>query len=227
MQKMGIGLLGVMAVGMMLSSLAGAADQAPPVEPQTSTAQPPVDAESDAQQPAGQTDAKPPANAVPAPTPPANNAAPDSSAPADKPAPVNADKKPAAEKKNAPDKKTAAGQSVTGNAAEANKVSAANKDQSKKGQPLRTFKVSPCPDLNAPQVAELIKQDYTQNRFPRADDDKKALGETIVTQVNPEDITGSGDNWQAPLKIRGQSADRAFAVTLDCQAGEISYALQP
>ncbi|WP_413738670.1 YebF family protein [Sodalis sp. RH21] len=223
MQKMGIGLLGVMAVGMMLSSLAGAADQAPPVEPQTSTAQPPADAESGAQQPAGQTDAKPPANAVPAPapTPPADNAAPDSSAPADKPAPVNADKKPAAEKKNA------VGQSVTGNAAEANKVSAANKAQSKKGQPPRTFKVSPCPDLNAPQVAELIKQDYTQNRFPRADDDKKALGETIVTQVNPEDITGSGDNWQAPLKIRGQSADRAFAVTLDCQAGEISYALQP
>ncbi len=90
----------------------------------------------------------------------------------------------------------------------------------------KTSKVAACPDLNAPQVAELIKQDYTQNRFQRSDEDKTALGgANIITSINPEEITGIGDVWQAMLHIRGQTADRNYGVTLDCQKGEITYSL--
>ncbi|TCW00018.1 YebF family protein [Biostraticola tofi] len=90
----------------------------------------------------------------------------------------------------------------------------------------KTSKVAACPDLNAPQVAELIKQDYTQNRFQRSDEDKTALGgANIITSINPEEITGIGDVWQAILHIRGQTADRNYGVTLDCQKGEITYSL--
>jgi hypothetical protein len=65
-----------------------------------------------------------------------------------------------------------------------------------------------------------------QNRFPTFSDDKQALGgENIVAWVNPEDVTGTGDNWQAPLQIRGQAADLRYGVSLDCQKGEISYSV--
>ncbi len=87
-------------------------------------------------------------------------------------------------------------------------------------------KVPPCPDLNAPQVAELVVQDYTQNRFQRSEQDKQAAGgSNINAWVNPEDVTGVGDVWQAPLKVRGNAQDLNFAVTLDCTKGEITYRL--
>lgn len=41
-------------------------------------------------------------------------------------------------------------------------------------------KVPPCPDLNAPQVAELVVQDYTQNRFQHSEQDKHTYGEMMM-----------------------------------------------
>lgn len=232
MHKTGIGLMGIIAIGMMLSSVAAAEDQTQPAAGQAATTQTSTDGTSAARQPAGQAQdtqqgaAAPANNAAPAETPatPAA-AAPAKKAPDEKPA----DDKPAAAKP-APAKKSTAADKANPAAATATTAAATaenNKPAAKKNQPGKTYKVAACPDLNAPQVAELIKQDYTQNRFPHTDDDKKALGgDTIVAQVNPEDITGSGDSWQAPLKIRGQTADRAYAVNLDCEKGEISYSLQ-
>ncbi|HEY0208643.1 YebF family protein [Acerihabitans sp.] len=235
MHKTGIGLMGIIAIGMMLSSVAAAEDQTQPAAGQAATTQTSTDGTSAARQPAGQAQDTQQGAAAPAQAP-ANNAAPAetpatpaATAPAKKaPDEKPADDKPAAAKP-APAKKSAADKA---NPAAATATTAAatvenNKPAAKKNQPGKTYKVAACPDLNAPQVAELIKQDYTQNRFPHTDDDKKALGgDTIVAQVNPEDITGSGDSWQAPLKIRGQTADRAYAVNLDCEKGEISYSLQ-
>ncbi|MGP4139738.1 MAG: YebF family protein [Sodalis sp. (in: enterobacteria)] len=87
-------------------------------------------------------------------------------------------------------------------------------------------KVAPCPDLNAAQVAELIDQDYTENRFQRSEQDQQAAGgRNINAWVNPEDVTGVGDVWQAPLKVRGNEQDLNYAVTLDCTKGEITYRL--
>ncbi|OIV45735.1 hypothetical protein BK025_17620 [Sodalis sp. TME1] len=87
-------------------------------------------------------------------------------------------------------------------------------------------KVAPCPDLNAAQVADLIDQDYTQNRFQRSEQDPQAAGgRNINAWVNPEDVTGVGDVWQAPLKVRGNEQDLNYAVTLDCTKGEITYRL--
>lgn len=232
MHKTGIGLMGIIAIGMMLSSVAAAEDQTQPAAGQAATTQTSTDGTSAARQPAGQAQetqqgaaAQAPANnATPVETP-ATPAGPAKKAPDEKPA----DDKPAAAKP-APAKKSAVADKATPAAATATSAAATaenNKPAAKKNQPGKTYKVAACPDLNAPQVAELIKQDYTQNRFPHTDDDKKALGgDTIVAQVNPEDITGSGDSWQAPLKIRGQTADRAYAVNLDCEKGEISYSLQ-
>lgn len=87
-------------------------------------------------------------------------------------------------------------------------------------------KVAPCPDLNAAQVAELIDQDYTENRFQRSEQDQQAAGgRNINAWVNPEDVTGVGDVWQALLKVRGNEQDLNYAVTLDCTKGEITYRL--
>ncbi|MGL9773210.1 MAG: YebF family protein [Sodalis sp. (in: enterobacteria)] len=38
-------------------------------------------------------------------------------------------------------------------------------------------------------------------------------------------MTGVGDVWQAPLKVRDNAQDLNFAVTLDCTKGEITYRL--
>ncbi|WP_413722649.1 YebF family protein [Sodalis sp. RH24] len=236
MHKTGIGLLGVIVIGMLLPSLAAAEDQTPQAAGQAAASQTSTEGASTTQQPAGQTQNTQPGTAAPAPannaapaqTPPANDAAPaPATPPAAAPVKKQAEEPPAADKP-APAKKAPAEKAKAEAApATADNKTPAAKEPAKKSQPGKTYKVAACPDLNAPQVAELIKQDYTQNRFPHTDDDKKALGgDTIVAQVNPEDITGNGDNWQAPLKIRGQTADRAYAVNLDCEKGEISYSLQ-
>lgn len=264
MHKTGIGLMSLMAIGMMLSSIAAAEDRAQPVVNPPATTQTSSDGASATQQStAGQGQDAAQGASAPAQAPvPADNAAPatpptaaaPSSEPAKKPtadkpaADQPAAEKPAADKpaadKPAADKpaadKPATNKPTAEKPAPAKKASPADKaaksdtapalaanEKASKSQPGKTYKVPACHDLNAPQVAELIKQDYTQNRFPHTDDDKKALGgDTIVADVNPEDITGTGDNWQAPLKIRGQTADRAYTVNLDCEKGEISYSLQ-
>ncbi|MFT4463698.1 MAG: YebF family protein [Sodalis sp. (in: enterobacteria)] len=106
---------------------------------------------------------------------------------------------------------------------------AAKAKSTKPGPPAATpeiAKVAPCPDLNSTQVAELIDQDYTQNRFQRSEQDQQAAGgRNINAWVNPEDVTGEGDVWQAPLKVRGNEQDLNYAVTLDCTKGEITYRL--
>ncbi|TKI08231.1 protein YebF [Martelella alba] len=151
-----------------------------------------------------------------------------------KPAPAEkTESKPAPAEK--PVKKSASAEKTTVKSAQkknAEKAAATAKESDKtkpaaKATDVRTFKVSACPDLNAIQVADLIKQDYTENRFPRFEDDKQALGsDNIVAWVNPEDVTGTGDDWQAPLQVRGAAADRSYQVSLDCQKGEISYSLK-
>ncbi|MBT9433006.1 hypothetical protein JZM24_14275 [Candidatus Sodalis endolongispinus] len=128
--------------------------------------------------------------------------------------PVTAEKRAAA-------KKTASDKAAADKSAKAKSA----KPGAAAGTP-EIAKVSPCTDLNAPQVAELVVQDYTQNRFQRSAQNKQAAGgSNINAWVNPEDVTGVGDVWQAPLKVCGNAQDLNFAVTLDCTKGEITYRL--
>ncbi|WP_413741084.1 YebF family protein [Sodalis sp. RH15] len=237
------------------SSDAGSAAQSPSAQTQATpnatdnaTPQPPATGQNSApaaatpQTPSAAAPAQPspPANAVPAPadtspvpppaptdTAPAQPSAPANAVPAQPPAPANNSSAPA---KPAPAKpapaKPAPVKKATGDKSNAAKTTAAEQAKTAaRNPPVQTFAVAPCPDLNATQVAELIQQDYTQNRFPRFADDKQALGDTMVAWINPEEVTGTGDSWQAPLKIRGQTADRSYGITLDCQKGVISYTL--
>lgn len=130
-------------------------------------------------------------------------------------------KQPVTAEKRAAAKNTAADKAAADKSAKAKSA----KPGAAAGTP-EIAKVPPCPDLNAPQVAELVVQDYTQNRFQHSEQDKQAAGgSNINAWVNPEDVTGVGDVWQAPLKVRGNAQDLNFAVTLDCTKGEITYRL--
>jgi len=250
MHKTGPGLMGALVLGLILSPLATAADQTQSgaagstatqsssdssSADQSSAAQPPVTPNvtdtTTPQQPAtGQNSASAPTPPV-ADTTPAQPAAPANTAPAQPSAPANNPSATAtatapAPAKPAPAKRPVGEKSAAAKSAAA-KTTAADKAKmvaAAKSSPVSTFKVASCPDLNATQVAELIQQDYIQNRFPHFDDDKLVLGgDTIVALVNPEEVMGTGDSWQAPLKIRGAAADLSYGVSLDCQKGEMTY----
>ena len=89
---------------------------------------------------------------------------------------------------------------------------------------VRTATVTPCSTATKEDVAALVKRDFLQNRIPRWDADKKALGtSTPVAWVVTDSISGSNAKWNVPLTVRGDQTDKTYQVTLNCQIGEISY----
>ncbi|MFO6295975.1 protein YebF [Rahnella selenatireducens] len=89
---------------------------------------------------------------------------------------------------------------------------------------VRTATVTPCANATKDELAALVKRDFLQNRIPRWDTDKKALGtSTPVAWVDAGSISGDNKKWDIPLKVRGDHADKTYDVTLNCQLGEISY----
>lgn len=192
---------------------------------------------------ANATSAAPSGSANTPDTPPASNgdgdhAAPQSNTSSAAPAGNGNDDNAAAGQNGEESAAASAPKSGAKQAAAADKRAAAKKAAADKAAKAKSTKpgpaaatpeiaiVAPCPDLNAAQVAELIDQDYTQNRFQRSEQDQQAAGgRNINAWVNPEDVTGLGDVWQAPLKVRGNEQDLNYAVTLDCTKGEITYRL--
>ncbi|WP_025245182.1 YebF family protein [Candidatus Sodalis pierantonius] len=190
---------------------------------------------------ANATSAAPSGNANASDTPPASNGDGDHAAPqsnASSAAPAGNGDKAAAGQNGEESAAAGAPKSGAKEAAAADKRTAAKKAAADKAAKAKSTKPGPadatpeiakvalCHDLNAAQVAELIDQDYTQNRFQRSEQDQQAAGgRNINAWVNPEDVTGVGDVWQAPLKVRGNEQDLNYAVTLDCTKGEITYRL--
>ncbi|MEX3238847.1 protein YebF [Serratia quinivorans] len=91
-------------------------------------------------------------------------------------------------------------------------------------QEQRSAKVAQCAGLQPADVAAQVKRDFLQNRITRWESDKKLLGTaTPIAWISPEAITGKDAVWQVPLTVRGTKQDKTYHVTLDCNAGKITY----
>lgn len=87
--------------------------------------------------------------------------------------------------------------------------------------------LSDCSNMTSQQLANFAKKDFLQDRLPRWDETKKALGSgNPVVWVNENDIVAKGDSRIVPLKVRGRSSDKQYMVNIDCQKSEISYTEQ-
>ncbi|EEG87464.1 hypothetical protein PROPEN_00360 [Proteus penneri ATCC 35198] len=88
---------------------------------------------------------------------------------------------------------------------------------------VRSVPFSSCVNLDNNQLVTRVKNDYLQNRLPRWQDDKKALGPKPVASINANEIIKMNNNYQMVLNVRGARTDLRYNVQVNCDDNTITY----
>ncbi|CRL60347.1 protein YebF [Proteus vulgaris] len=101
--------------------------------------------------------------------------------------------------------------------ASAESVNNVNKDV------VRSAPFASCVNLDNNQLVTRVKNDYLQNRLPRWQEDKKALGPKPVASINANEVIKMDNNYQMVLNVRGARTDLRYNVQVNCDENTITY----
>lgn len=88
---------------------------------------------------------------------------------------------------------------------------------------VRSAPFASCVNLDKDQLAARVKNDYLQNRLPRWQDDKKALGPKPVVNINASDVIKMDNNYLVTLNVRGARTDLRYNIEVNCDKQTITY----
>ncbi|AYY81032.1 MULTISPECIES: protein YebF [Proteus] len=88
---------------------------------------------------------------------------------------------------------------------------------------VRSAPFSSCVNLDNNQLVTRVKNDYLQNRLPRWQEDKKALGPKPVASINANEVIKMDNNYQMVLNVRGARTDLRYNVQVNCDDNTITY----
>ncbi|MBI6529799.1 hypothetical protein JEP40_11835 [Proteus vulgaris] len=88
---------------------------------------------------------------------------------------------------------------------------------------VRSAPFASCVNLDNNQLVTRVKNDYLQNRLPRWQEDKKALGPKPVASINANEIIKMDNNYQMVLNVRGARTDLRYNVQVNCDENTITY----
>ncbi|WP_193015159.1 protein YebF [Proteus sp. FME41] len=88
---------------------------------------------------------------------------------------------------------------------------------------VRSAPFASCINLDNNQLVTRVKNDYLQNRLPRWQEDKKALGPKPVASINANEVIKMDNNYQMILNVRGARTDLRYNVQVNCDDNTITY----
>ncbi|MEQ4986880.1 protein YebF [Proteus vulgaris] len=88
---------------------------------------------------------------------------------------------------------------------------------------VRSAPFASCVNLDNNQLVARVKNDYLQNRLPRWQEDKKALGPKPVASINANEVIKMDNNYQMVLNVRGARTDLRYNVQVNCDENTITY----
>lgn len=88
---------------------------------------------------------------------------------------------------------------------------------------VRSAPFASCVNLDNNQLVTRVKNDYLQNRLPRWQEDKKALGLKPVASINANEVIKMDNNYQMVLNVRGARTDLRYNVQVNCDENTITY----
>ncbi|MBQ0215428.1 protein YebF [Proteus vulgaris] len=88
---------------------------------------------------------------------------------------------------------------------------------------VRSAPFASCVNLDNNQLVTRVKNDYLQNRLPRWQEDKKALGPKPVASINANEVIKMDNNYQMVLNVRGARTDLRYNVQVNCDENTITY----